>query len=165
MTITLQFQPVGDGDVEEVVALWARCGLTRPWNNAAKDMAFARAGANSDVLMARLDGDVAASVMVGHDGHRGSVYYVSVEPALQGRGFGRQTMAAAEAWLNERGVWKLNLLLRADNAKVRGFYEAMGYEVEPRLCMARKLTEKGRAQSLHSAAAAGKPQPPSRKPG
>jgi ribosomal protein S18 acetylase RimI-like enzyme len=146
MTITLQFQPVGDGDVDEVMALWARCGLTRPWNNAAKDMAFARAGANSDVLMARLDGDVAASVMVGHDGHRGSVYYVSVEPALQGRGFGRQTMTAAEAWLNERGVWKLNLLLRADNAKVRGFYEAMGYEVEPRLCMARKLTEKGWAQ-------------------
>ena len=78
--------------------------------------------------------------MVGHDGHRGAVYYVSVDPALQGRGFGRQTMAAAEAWFGARGVWKLNLLLRADNAKVRGFYEALGYEVEPRLCMARKLT-------------------------
>jgi len=34
-------------------------------------------------------------------------------------------------------------LLRADNAKVRGFYESLGYEVEPRLCMARKLTQTG----------------------
>jgi ribosomal protein S18 acetylase RimI-like enzyme len=143
MTTSLTFRPVGDGDIEEVIALWVRCGLTRPWNDAAKDIAFARAGANSDVLMACLDGDVAASVMVGHDGHRGSVYYVSVDPALQGRGFGRQTMAAAEAWFDARGVWKLNLLLRADNARVRGFYEALGYEVEPRLCMARKLTRAG----------------------
>jgi ribosomal protein S18 acetylase RimI-like enzyme len=140
MTASLQFRSVTDGDVDEVIALWVRCGLTRPWNDAVKDIAFARAGPNSDVLMACLDGDVAASVMVGHDGHRGAVYYVSVDPALQGRGFGRQTMAAAEAWFHERGVWKINLLLRADNAKVRGFYEALGYEVEPRLCMARKLT-------------------------
>ena len=141
MTTTLRFRPIRDGDVDEIIALWVRCGLTRPWNNAVKDIAFARAGANSDILVACLDGDVAASVMVGHDGHRGAVYYVSVDPELQGRGFGRQTMAAAEAWFNERGVWKLNLLLRADNAKVRGFYEALGYEVEPRLCMARKLTQ------------------------
>ena len=140
MTATLVFRSMGDGDVEEIIALWQRCGLTRPWNDAARDIAFARANANSDVLMACLDGDVTASVMVGHDGHRGAVYYVSVDPALQGRGFGRQTMAAAEAWFDARGVWKLNLLLRADNQKVRGFYEALGYEVEPRLCMARKLT-------------------------
>jgi ribosomal protein S18 acetylase RimI-like enzyme len=83
-----------------------------------------------------------ACVMVGHDGHRGTVYYVSVDPALQGRGLGRQVMAAAEGWLAERGIWKLNLLLRADNEKTRGFYEALGYEVEPRLCMARKLIER-----------------------
>ena len=140
MTVSLAFRPIGDGDVDEIIARWVRCGLTRPWNNAAKDIAFARAGPNSDILMACLDGDVAASVMVGHDGHRGAVYYVSVDPALQGRGFGRQTMAAAEAWFGERGVWKLNLLLRAENARLRGFYEALGYEVEPRLCMARKLT-------------------------
>jgi ribosomal protein S18 acetylase RimI-like enzyme len=140
MTVTLAFRPLGDADIGEVIALWKRCGLTRPWNDPAKDIAFARANVNSDVLVASLDGDVAASVMVGHDGHRGAVYYVSVDPALQNRGFGRQTMAAAEAWFGARGVWKLNLLLRADNAKVRGFYEALGYEVEPRLCMARKLT-------------------------
>jgi len=38
-------------------------------------------------------------------------------------------------------VWKLNLLVRAENDAVRGFYKALGYEVEPRLCMARKLIE------------------------
>ncbi len=142
MTASLDFRPIDDGDVDEVVALWARCGLTRPWNDALKDIALARRGANSEVLIARLDDRIVACVMVGHDGHRGTVYYVSVDPALQGRGLGRQVMAAAEGWLEERGIWKLNLLLRADNEKTRGFYEALGYEVEPRLCMARKLIER-----------------------
>jgi ribosomal protein S18 acetylase RimI-like enzyme len=139
MTTRLDFRPIGDEDVEDVISLWSRCGLTRPWNTAAKDIAFARDGSNSEILLARIDGVITASVMVGHDGHRGTVYYVSVEPQEQGRGFGRQVMAAAEAWLAMRGVGKLNLLLRAENAKVRGFYEALGYEVEPRLCMARRL--------------------------
>jgi ribosomal protein S18 acetylase RimI-like enzyme len=142
MTASLDFRPIQDEDVEEVVALWVRCGLTRPWNDAVKDIAFARHGASSDVLVARLDGAVAASVMVGHDGHRGTVYYVSVDPALQGKGLGRQVMASAEAWLEQRGIWKINLLLRADNEKTRGFYEALGYVVEPRLCMARKLMQR-----------------------
>lgn len=135
----LSFRPVADHEIDKVVELWTRCGLTRPWNDAVKDIAFARGKPHSEVLAARLDGVLAASVMVGHDGHRGIVYYVSVAPELRGRGYGRQVMEAAEAWLRQRGVWKLNLILRAENEKVRGFYEALGYQVEPRLCMARKL--------------------------
>lgn len=139
MSEILSFHAIEDGDVDETIALWAACGLVRPWNDPAKDIAFARAKPNSEVLVARLDQRLAASVMVGHDGHRGMVYYVSVDPALQGRGYGRQVMAAAEDWLKAHGIWKLNLLVRAENEKVRGFYESLGYEVEPRLCMARKL--------------------------
>lgn len=44
-----------------------------------------------------------------------------------------------EAWLGDRGVWKINLLVRAKNDKVRGFYAALGYEVSPVFCMARKI--------------------------
>jgi ribosomal protein S18 acetylase RimI-like enzyme len=139
MSESLTLRPISDADVDATVALWTACGLVRPWNDPLKDIVFARGQPNSEVLVARLDGRLVASVMVGHDGHRGMVYYVSVHPDMQGRGFGRQVMAAAETWLKARGVWKLNLLVRAENDKVRGFYESLGYEVEPRLCMARKL--------------------------
>jgi len=50
-------------------------------------------------------------------------------------------MQAAEAWLKERGVWKLNLMMRAENTKVRAFYQSLGYEVEERLNMARRLLD------------------------
>jgi ribosomal protein S18 acetylase RimI-like enzyme len=40
-------------------------------------------------------------------------------------------MAAAEAWLRERGVVKVQLMIRATNLGVVGFYEALGYEETP----------------------------------
>jgi len=133
------FRTIEDGDVEAVVALWQACGLTRPWNDPYKDISFARQGANSTVLVAEIGGKLACSIMVGHDGHRGMLYYVAVDPARQGQGLGKAAVRAAEAWLGERGVWKVNLLVRAENDKVRGFYAALGYEVNPVLCMARKI--------------------------
>ena len=141
----LVFTPATPQDDEDLAALWQACGLTRPWNDPARDIAFARNGAESDILIARQNGALVASVMVGHDGHRGVVYYVAVAPEKQSRGYGKQVMAAAENWLKARGVWKLNLLVRAENEKVRGFYEKLGYEVEERLCMARKIMDQNQA--------------------
>ncbi len=135
----MSFRPIEDRDVEAVIALWTACGLTRPWNNPRKDIAFARGKANSDVLVAEVDGVVAASVMMGHDGHRGMLYYVAVSPPLQGRGLGKQAVRAAEAWLKQRGVWKINLMVRSENEKVRSFYESLGYEVNPVFAMGRKI--------------------------
>jgi ribosomal protein S18 acetylase RimI-like enzyme len=66
-------------------------------------------------------------VMVGHDGHRGALYYLSVEPARQRQGLGREMVHAAEQWLAERGVWKINLMIRRENAAARGFYERLGF--------------------------------------
>lgn len=124
----LTIRPIAASEEAAVIALWHACGLTRPWNDPAQDLAFARGKPNSDVLVGLADGRIVASAMVGHDGHRGSMYYVSVEPAQQGRGYGRRIVDAAEAWLVERGVWKANLLVRTGNAAVLGFYDGLGYE-------------------------------------
>ncbi|VAW00074.1 GCN5-related N-acetyltransferase [hydrothermal vent metagenome] len=141
MTETLHIRPARDDDEAGLIKLWTDCGLVRPWNSPGKDIAFARRNSESDVLVGEAAGEMLASVMVGHDGHRGIVYYVSVDPSCQGKGYGHQIMAAAEEWLRERDVWKLNLLIREGNEKVQAFYESLGYEVEPRLCMARKLID------------------------
>ena len=47
--------------------------------------------------------------MVGHDGHRGWFYYLAVDPALRGRGFGRAMTQAGEAWLTARGIEKAQI--------------------------------------------------------
>jgi ribosomal protein S18 acetylase RimI-like enzyme len=66
--------------------------------------------------------------MAGHDGHRGWVYYLAVDPTSRRRGFGSQMMSDAEAWLREQGVAKLNLMVRHSNSGARDFYARMGYE-------------------------------------
>ena len=119
---------IADADVSDVVALWQRCGLTRPWNDPASDIALARRNPNATVLVGRTGGAIAATAMVGHDGHRGWVYYVAVDPDRQKKGFGRAMMDAAEAWLRAAGVPKLQLLVRRENAKAGAFYQSIGYE-------------------------------------
>jgi ribosomal protein S18 acetylase RimI-like enzyme len=123
----LTIAPIEDADIADVIALWQRCGSTRPWNDPAGDIALARRGEQSTVLVGKLNGVVVASVMVGHDGHRGWVYYVTVDPNRRHEGFGRAVMSAAEAWLRGRGILKLQLLVRKDNAKVHAFYQSVGY--------------------------------------
>lgn len=138
----LVFAHAEDADTPALVALWERAGLTRPWNDPFADIALARRGPHSTILVVRQEGRLAGSVMVGHDGHRGWVYYLAVEPELQGRGIGRALAAAAEDWLRARAVPKLMLLVRPDNDKVRGFYHSIGYAEEPRIVFSRRLDGK-----------------------
>jgi ribosomal protein S18 acetylase RimI-like enzyme len=136
---TLTIAPIADADVAAVVALWQACELTRPWNDPASDIAFARKGPNSAVLVGHDGNAIVASVMVGHDGHRGWVYYVAIDPEHRGKGRGREIMNAAEQWLRQRGIEKLMLLVRSDNTKVRAFYEQLGYDAQERVIYAKWL--------------------------
>jgi ribosomal protein S18 acetylase RimI-like enzyme len=128
MIAGLAITAIEDADVTSVVTLWGRCGLTRPWNDPVADIALARKGPNSTILLGREDERVVASAMVGHDGHRGWVYYVATDPDRRGKGLGRAIMNAAEDWLRQAGIAKLQLLVRQDNAKASAFYETIGYD-------------------------------------
>jgi ribosomal protein S18 acetylase RimI-like enzyme len=130
---------IEDHDVAEVISLWQRCGSPRAWNDPASDIALARKGANSTILLARNHGVLVASVLVGHDGHRGWVYYVSVDPDHRFKGYGRVIMTAAEDWLRARGIAKLQLMVRGDNAQVHAFYEQLGYYDQERVTFAKWL--------------------------
>jgi ribosomal protein S18 acetylase RimI-like enzyme len=90
-------------------------------------------------LVGEADSIIVATVMVGHDGHRGWAYYLAADPAKRDQGLGREMMQAAEAWLHERGVPKVELIVRDTNTRVIGFYQRLGYAVEPRAILAKRL--------------------------
>ena len=136
---SLAIAPIADADIPDVVALWQACGLTRPWNDPASDIALARRGPSSTVLVGRDAGAIVATAMVGHDGHRGWGYYVAVDTSSQGNGLGRGLMPAVEAWLRAAGVPKLQLLVRRENAKAGAFYQSLGYEESTSVMLAKWL--------------------------
>ncbi len=139
--MTIHIRAVADGDIDQVIALWSASGVLRPWNDPVKDIAFARCGPHATVLVAIEADEVIATAMVGEDGHRGWVYYLAVSPDRQGGGLGRAMMDAAEQWLRRRGVWKMQVLVRADNAKVAEFYEHLGYRNAKVSCFQKVLTD------------------------
>ena len=126
-------------DRDPVIALWTAAGLTRPWNDPAQDFERALAGPASMVLVGEADGVLVATAMVGHDGHRGWVYYVAVREDVRGAGHGTAIMRAAEAWLRDRAIPKIQLMVRDDNAPAVGFYEALGYEPSAVRVLGRRL--------------------------
>ena len=135
----ITFRGIQTGDEDSVATLWQRCNLTRDWNDPYGDIAFARQGETSTVLVGIAEGRLVASVMAGHDGHRGVLYYLAVDPDFQNRGFGKAAVAAAEAWLRARGVWKINLMVRSENQDAGRFYERLGYAINPVVSFGKRL--------------------------
>jgi ribosomal protein S18 acetylase RimI-like enzyme len=139
-TSALTVTSIEDADLPEVIGLWQRAGLVREWNDPAGDIALARRERNATILLGRESGGaLVASLLVGHDGHRGWVYYVSVDPEHRFKNYGRDIMTAAEDWLRARGIMKLQLMVRGDNAKVHAFYQSLGYYDQQRTTFAKWL--------------------------
>jgi ribosomal protein S18 acetylase RimI-like enzyme len=124
----VKIDPLPEDLYSEAVALWHECALTRPWNDPWADLVRAVNGPGSAVLGALDDdGDLLGTAMVGHDGHRGWVYYLAVAESARRRGIGRDLMRECEQWVRSRGVPKIQLMVRHNNASVIAFYEDLGY--------------------------------------
>lgn len=128
-----------DGEGAALTALWHSAGVTRPWNDPETDIAFARRLTHATILVMEEGEQIIASAMLGEDGHRGWVHYVATRPDRQGQGIGQRMMAAAEAWLAARGVWKVQLLVRNGNDRARAFYERLGYRDTQSFCLQKVL--------------------------
>lgn len=128
-------------DLGPVVALWQQAGLTRPWNDPAADFTRAVASPSSAILLRRGETGLRGTVMVGHDGHRGWVYYLAVATGHRGEGIGADLMGAAEAWLSSRGLPKIQFMVRRDNSEVIGFYDHLGYQLQDVVVLGRRLDE------------------------
>jgi ribosomal protein S18 acetylase RimI-like enzyme len=136
----VKIQPLPEALYEAAIKLWHDSGLTRPWNDPEADLRRAASGSASAVLAAvGDDGGLLATAMVGHDGHRGWVYYLAVDAAVRGRGLGRRMMEACEAWVRSRGVPKIQLMVRSTNQAAVGFYEHLGYADADVVVLGRRL--------------------------
>ncbi len=138
---SMNIRPFLPGDEDAVVALWQRCNLTRPQNDARKDIARKMQVNPELFLVGVIDGEVMATAVGGYEGHRGWVNYLGVAPECRGKGCGRRMMEVVEEKMRSLGAPKINLQIRSDNLGAIGFYEAIGYTIDPVTSMGKRLVE------------------------
>lgn len=110
-----------------------------PWNRAAVAIPAKLAVQPELLLVAVIDSRVVGTVMGGYDGHRGWIYALAVSPSERRKGIAAALMAEIERRLHAAGCRKVNLQVRASNTPVIGFYEVIGYGVEDRVSMGKRL--------------------------
>ena len=135
----MKIRPYTPTDERQVIALWHECGLTRPWNDPAKDIARKLTVQPDLFLVGELDTEVIATGMFGFDGTRGWVHYLAVTPTHQGESLGRALMAEGERLLEQLGCPKVNLQVRSGNERVIGFYESIGYVSDGTVTLGKRL--------------------------
>jgi len=127
---TMEIRVFRQADFEEVITLWERCELLRPWNDPEMD------------IERKLNHDVSLFLgMGGDDGHRGSAYYLGVHPEFRGRGIANALLNRLEKKLIARGCPKIQIMVREDNDMVLGMYERLNYEHADVLTLGKRLIE------------------------
>lgn len=131
-------------DSEALGALWARVFPDDPPWNAPKVMIETKLRVQPDLLLVgELEGTIVGAVMAGFDGVRGWIYHLAVLPEHRRRGFATRLVRSAEQGLQYLGCPKVNLQVRATNPEVVAFYRSVGYQVEERVSMGRRLEGAG----------------------
>ena len=127
-------------DRAAVIALWDEVfGYSAPHNAPAVSIDTKLAADDGLFFVLEQDGAPRGTVMAGWDGHRGWIYSVAVAPGWQRRGLGERLVRHAEQALAQRGCPKINLQILGGNERVVGFYERLGFVVEPRTSMGKRL--------------------------
>lgn len=125
-----------------MVALWSGVfvgGYEAPHNHPEVSIDL-KTAYDPDLFLVAVDGDrLVGTVMGGFDGHRGWIYSLAVDEDERHRGIGTELMAEAERRLKERGCLKVNLQVMPDNEGVVQFYRELGFSVEDRLSMGKRL--------------------------
>jgi ribosomal protein S18 acetylase RimI-like enzyme len=126
----------------DVSALWREAFPDDPPWNAAEVAIPAKLATQPELFLVALDRDRAVgSIMAGYDGHRGWLYAMAVRVTHRRRGIGAALVRAAEGRLHDLGCRKINLQVRATNRVVVEFYAGLGYAVEERVSLGKRLPE------------------------
>ncbi len=124
----------------QVIALWETVfGYEAAHNQPALVIDKKIAIDDGLFFVARSGADIIGTVMAGYDGHRGWIYSVAVSPAQRRARIGSQLVHFAERALAEKGCVKVNLQIMDGNESVTAFYDSLGFSIEKRVSMGKRI--------------------------
>lgn len=128
-------------DEAQVIDLWVKCDLVRPWNNPKKDIERKLKVDPDLFLVGVLNNKIVATVIGGYEGHRGWINYLAIEPSQQRKGYGKIIMKEIEERLKAKGAPKINIQIQSTNKSVINFYKSIDYKIDDVISMGKRLIE------------------------
>jgi ribosomal protein S18 acetylase RimI-like enzyme len=129
-----------DADEAEVLDLWRRSlDYSLPHNEPRDSIQRKIAYQPELFFVAEREGRVVGTTMGGYDGHRGWIYSVAVLPECRRQKIATALVEHVIAELQKLDCPKINLQITASNAGVVGFYESLGFRVEERISMGKRM--------------------------
>jgi ribosomal protein S18 acetylase RimI-like enzyme len=136
----IEVRAYAQSDFPAVKALWEEAFPDDPpWNRAEAAIPAKMQVQPELFLVAASARQVIGTALAGYDGHRGWLYAMAVSSTHQRKGVGTLLVREAEIRLRALGCGKLNLQVRSTNQRVVAFYRALGFDVEDRVSMGRRL--------------------------
>jgi ribosomal protein S18 acetylase RimI-like enzyme len=119
-------------DYEAALELWQRVeGLEIAEGDDRESVADFLAR-NPGLSRVATDGSTIVGVaLCGHDGRRGYIYHLAVDPIYQGAGLGKRLMNECLAGLRRAGLKRALILVANDNPRGRKFWHRYGWEEVP----------------------------------
>jgi ribosomal protein S18 acetylase RimI-like enzyme len=137
----LTIRPFQPEDEAGIIALWEEAFPDDPPWNAPKILITRKTGRGDDLLLVGLiRGLPMATVLAGYDGVRGWIYHLAVRKTQRRQGIASRMMVAAEERLKRLGCPKINLQVRAANDDAVAFYRSIGFSVEDRVSMGKRIS-------------------------
>jgi ribosomal protein S18 acetylase RimI-like enzyme len=129
-----------ENDSALVTALWSEVFPHDSPHNAPSQIISQKLKFQRELFfVGKIGAAIVGTILAGYDGHRGWLYSVAVHPEYRHRGLGTELVRHAEAALTELGCSKINLQVRNTNAGTVEFYRELGYEVEDRISMGKRI--------------------------
>ena len=129
MSGKIEIREFSINDYDSAIELWQRVqGLEIAEGDDRESVAQFLAR-NPGLSRVATDGSTVVGVaLCGHDGRRGHIYHLAVDPAYQGRGLGKRLLDESLADLRRTGVKRVIIMVADDNKSGRQFWKRSGYE-------------------------------------
>ena len=127
------------GDKQQLVKLLKEVFPNDPPHNEPSKVLDEKLKVDDLIFVAEKKGKLIGTVMAGYDGRRGWLYSVAVNNSSRRRGVGKALVEYAISALRKMGCIKVNLQIRSTNTEVIGFYTSIGFRMEERVSMGKKL--------------------------
>ena len=132
MSGKIEIREFSINDYDAAIELWQRVeGLEIAEGDDRESIAQFLAR-NQGLSRVATDGSAIVGVaLCGHDGRRGHIYHLAVDPAYQGRGLGKRLLDESLADLRRTGVKRVIIMVADDNPSGRQFWCRCGWEDIP----------------------------------